>query len=106
MQRRYRELNPDRMRVLWHRRRMRKRTGGPCFTVAQWRALKARYGWRCLCCGRAEPLIKLTPDHVLPLALGGTNAIENIQPLCYSCNASKKDRYIDYRTGGVDVHLR
>lgn len=95
--RRYRQANPDRMRVIWHRRRLRERAGGPCFTVEQWQALKARYGHLCLRCGRGEPHIKLTPDHILPLSRGGTNAIENIQPLCYSCNCSKSTKHIDYR---------
>lgn len=32
------------------------------------------------------------------LANGGSNYIENIQPLCRSCNSSKSNRYtFDYR---------
>jgi 5-methylcytosine-specific restriction endonuclease McrA len=39
----------------------------------------------------------LTEDHVVPLSLGGSNDIDNIQPLCKSCNSSKRGRHIDYR---------
>ncbi|MCA1716250.1 MAG: HNH endonuclease [Actinobacteria bacterium] len=49
----------------------------------------------CLCCGDGEAL--LTPDHVVPLSLGGSNLTENIQPLCVNCNSWKNVKVIDYR---------
>lgn len=33
-----------------------------------------------------------TPDHIVPLANGGTNWIENIQPMHRGCNSGKKNR--------------
>jgi 5-methylcytosine-specific restriction endonuclease McrA len=44
-----------------------------------------------------EPGIVLTRDHVVPLKHGGLNTIENIQPLCGSCNSRKHLKHIDYR---------
>lgn len=69
------------------------RNGGS-HTEAEWRALCAAYGHRCLRCKRRRPL---TRDHVLPVVLGGSNNIDNIQPLCGPCNSSKGARHIDYR---------
>ena len=73
-----------------------KRNGGR-FTGRQWRRLCALYGDRCLACGRREPDVHLTADHVVPLALGGRHAIRNLQPLCWPCNQEKGKAVVDYR---------
>lgn len=80
-----------------HRRRLWANESGGHFTASQFNEVKAKYGFKCLCCGRMEPEIKLTPDHVLPLVRGGTNAIGNIQPLCLRCNQRKGRMHLDYR---------
>lgn len=66
-------------------------------TVQQWREIKALYGCICLRCGKQEPEITLTLDHVIPFALRGINTISNVQPLCEFCNTSKGVKVIDYR---------
>jgi len=48
-----------------------------------------------LYCGRQEPLITLTRDHIIPVSAGGHNTKSNIQGLCVSCN-SKKHICLDY----------
>jgi 5-methylcytosine-specific restriction endonuclease McrA len=89
--------NPERRQEQQRNRRAKKRANGGIVKAAEWLALKAKYNYTCLRCGRREPDITLTLDHVLPLAMGGKHEIGNAQPLCYSCNASKQAKHIDYR---------
>jgi 5-methylcytosine-specific restriction endonuclease McrA len=87
--------NPDRVKAIQHKRRAKKKKAGGSFTVYEWQALCKRQNYRCLACGKRK---KLTADHVVPIALGGSTNIDNIQGLCLSCNASKGIKVIDYRT--------
>jgi 5-methylcytosine-specific restriction endonuclease McrA len=80
-----------------HARRSRKSASGGSYTVAEWKGLVAHYGNKCLCCGRSD--VALTVDHVVPVSKGGTSNIDNLQPLCLSCNSKKQDKIIDYRPG-------
>jgi 5-methylcytosine-specific restriction endonuclease McrA len=70
-------------------------------TFNEWEELKRRNDYTCLCCGRKEPEIKLTEDHIVPLSRGGDNNIENIQPLCLSCNCRKYTNVINYGLAGI-----
>lgn len=71
-----------------------KRNGGK-HTDEQWERLKARYSYRCVKCQRIN--VELTKDHIVPLQLGGTDSIDNLQPLCRSCNSAKGATIADYR---------
>jgi len=76
------------------KRRIMKLGNGGSHTLAEWELLKAQYNWTCPRCHKAEPKIKLSEDHVIPLSKGGSDNIENIQPLCKSCNCKKHNSII------------
>ncbi|MDQ5823416.1 MAG: HNH endonuclease [Chloroflexota bacterium] len=64
------------------------------FTADEWLSLCEQYSNRCVLCSYERPL---TPDHVVPLAKGGPNTIDNIQPTCRPCNMAKYKSAVDYR---------
>jgi len=72
--------------------RTKRKGNGGSYSVGEWETLKAQFNWTCWICGKGEPTIKLTVDHIIPVSRGGSSNIENIQPLCRSCNSRKKDR--------------
>jgi 5-methylcytosine-specific restriction protein A len=79
-------------------RRLRRQVRGKdTIPIKDWEAIKKRYGYTCLCCGRREPEISLTQDHVIPIGSGGENKVGNIQPLCAQCNQRKGAGTTDYR---------
>ena len=96
-----RTLHPERFisadKVQTAKKRARKLQVEGSFSPDEWLELKRKYNFSCLCCGKREPDICLTVDHVIPLVKGGTNYIDNIQPLCVSCNSRKHSKSIDYR---------
>ena len=59
-----------------------------------WVALCEKHNGICLRCKGKKPLCI---DHIMPISRGGTNTIDNVQPLCHECNREKQDKYIDYR---------
>lgn len=69
------------------------------WTREQFMALCAAADGLCAYCGTRPE--RLTADHVVPLARGGSNDIANIVPACLSCNASKgaktADEFREYR---------
>lgn len=51
-------------------------------------SIKQRDGWRCLCCHEGKRGL-LQIDHIDPRYFGGTNALDNLQTLCRSCNQNR-----------------
>lgn len=88
----YKRQNPHIVKRLNWTRRAKFRGS---FTEAEWLELCEKYGSKCLRCGRSD--VRLTVDHIVPISKGGANTLDNVQPLCQSCNSRKRDKVIDYR---------
>lgn len=93
---RSRPYDPVKRKIAYDIRRAREKSG-ESFTRSEWRELKKKYDYTCLCCGKREPEIKLTHDHIVPVSKNGANTIDNIQPLCHECNNRKHTDTTDYR---------
>ena len=90
----YRAAHREEANANTHAYRARKYGSGGSYSNEEWQILLASCENKCVCCGLE---CKPEADHVVPIAKGGTSNINNIQPLCRSCNASKGTKIIDYR---------
>ena len=94
------EFREKRLRESRHSTKTRKarlRGAEGSYSLREWEELCEKYNYTCLRCGLSGSDVYLTVDHVIPVSKGGTNTIENIQPLCGSCNSKKNNKHIDYR---------
>ena len=69
----------------------RKRSTGYITGTVRYDVLK-RARSRCELCGISHEIKALEVDHIVPRNSGGTDDLSNLQALCYSCNAMKRDR--------------
>lgn len=67
------------------------------------RAVRARDGNKCLCCGSIK---NLQIDHIAPSYLGGSHDMENLQTLCSVCNSDKGIRELNFRRHGTPLEKR
>jgi HNH endonuclease len=67
------------------------------YSREEWERVKAIFNRTCPSCEVKEPQIDLSADHIVPVALGGTNNIDNIQPLCRRCNSRKGIKIIRFK---------
>ncbi len=93
----HQKQNPETWAMYARNRRAKKAGAEGTFTAEEFRHLCEFYSHQCLCCGKIA--VKLTVDHVRPPSKGGSNNIDNIQPLCGPCNSRKHTKTVDYRTG-------
>ena len=93
--------NPEYIATQKRERKRQVRRAAGSHTPQQFRSLVEFYGNRCLCCGVSDgprqSAREIVRDHVIPLSAGGSNGIENIQPLCRACNTRKRSGTIDFR---------
>ena len=65
---------------------------------------------RCELCGRKILQTEMTIDHVIPLAMGGRDEIENMQCVCRMCNQLKDnllpEEYADWIKGAFEYQIR
>ena len=69
----------------------RKNNREPVSGTIRYEVLK-RASFRCELCGISADEKALEVDHITPKNFGGEDSINNYQALCYSCNATKRDR--------------
>ena len=70
-----------------HARRARKKNAPGSHTADELKALIIAQNYQCICGISLKSKKHL--DHIVPLARGGSNGIENLQYLCPQCNLSK-----------------
>lgn len=75
----------------WKRLKEAKSKG--THTPKEWDDMVSFFENTCCICLCQKPITK---DHIIPIFHGGSDAIENLQPLCFSCNSGKMDS-CDYR---------
>lgn len=86
--------NRERKRFNNARYMARRKNAEGSHTYEEWLKLKKKYNYKCVSCGSKEPFVGqktefLTEDHIQPLTKGGSDYIDNIQPMCFSCNCKK-----------------
>jgi|HubBroStandDraft_4_1064222.scaffolds.fasta_scaffold31514_2 5-methylcytosine-specific restriction endonuclease McrA len=103
----YRLRHPARSKTIARRASARRRVriaSGDVFEIRDedLEALIDGFDGRCAYCG--DPACSF--DHVIPIAKGGEDRIENLLPACRPCNSSKKDKTLDEWAGrrGTALH--
>jgi 5-methylcytosine-specific restriction endonuclease McrA len=87
---RFKRRHPDRKKADDVKRRAKHPDFISDLTTEQWESIKTFYGNACAYCGGSG--LKLTQDHVVPIAKGGHHTASNIVPACMSCNCRKNVR--------------
>lgn len=62
---------------------------GEKIRLHEWLACLSDHGFVCAHCKLVRGRKNLTLDHIIPIGSGGSNTIDNVQPLCFGCHATK-----------------
>ncbi len=85
------------LNVIARRRRRAKEKGAEgSHTREEFIKLAEMLDCMCPCCFETFDLKEFEEDHIIPLVKGGSDYIENIQPLCKSCNCKKHIKIVNY----------
>lgn len=88
--------NPEKVKARKHIRRAREKNAEGSFTPTDIHSMLKQQREKCVVC-RVDISETYQIDHIMPLALGGSNNISNIQLLCSHCNLSKNAKHpIDF----------
>ena len=82
------QYKSDRGAAIWQHR---TKSAGYISGTLRYEVLK-RAKFRCELCGISAEEKALEADHIVPRNHGGKDDLSNLQSLCYSCNAMKRDR--------------
>ena len=88
----YAKSNPLKRRASESHRRAKMSGSNGKHTASDIRKIHAQQGYKCACCG-VDTKSKYHVDHIMPLALGGSNDPLNLQILCHLCNHQKSWRH-------------
>ncbi len=72
-------------------------------TKEEWHALREFCEFKCVACGADGHQDR---DHIIPVYQGGSDSIDNIQPLCARCNAAKGPDRTDHRASGWSAFVQ
>lgn len=65
--------------------------------IKEWYAMRDFFEFTCAKCLGARGFVNISKDHIIPVSCGGSDGLENIQPLCAGCNTGKGEDFTDYR---------
>ncbi|MCK9302986.1 MAG: DUF4373 domain-containing protein [Bacteroidales bacterium] len=88
-------------RNLRRRERRRAARARGRHTKRQWVQMLQFFGNKCIYCGATENIVK---SRVIPHCRGGSDSINNIQPLCLKCSKRISNDGSDYRITFCRIH--
>lgn len=69
----------------------------------EWTEMKWFFENTCCRCMGGSGLLNVEKDHIIPIYQGGSDGLDNIQPLCALCNGGKGSETIDWRPTFANV---